>query len=66
MTADTQTAAVTAMSKEQRQQFRAGRIPDRSRALDESEVAYYEEALDGSTRRSARSDRLSPEGRCTS
>ena len=62
MTADTQTAAVTAMSKEQRQQFEQDGYLIVPGALDESEVAYYEEALDRVYAAERAADRLSPEG----
>jgi len=62
MTADTQAAAVTPMSKEQRAQFEEeGYLVVRG-ALSESEVAYYEQAIDRVYVAEREAGRLSAEG----
>src|ERR1700738_3686444 len=62
MTADTQAAAVTAMSKEQREQFELDGYLVVPGALSESEVSYYAEALDRVYAAEQAAGRLSAEG----
>lgn len=62
MTADIQAAAVTPMSKEQREQFEdEGYLVIRG-ALSEFEVAHYEKALDRVYAAERKAGRLTPEG----
>jgi ectoine hydroxylase-related dioxygenase (phytanoyl-CoA dioxygenase family) len=62
MTADTQAAALTPMSKEQREQFEEDGYLVIRGALSESEVAYYEQAIDRVYAAEREAGRLSPEG----
>lgn len=62
MTAGTQAAALTPMSKEQRQQFEEDGYLIVRGALSESEVAHYVQAIDRVYAAEREAGRLSPEG----
>src|SRR5258708_25408953 len=62
MTAGTQAAAVTAMTKEQREQFDRDGYLVVPGVLDESEVAFYAEALDRVYATEREAGRLSAQG----